>query len=185
MKIAAARPSRFSACDCPLPASRRASPPGGRGWHMASRRLASALPWRSFPDVHHQLRHPRPTADVAVPSSPPHAAEIYYAPPHPPIGRYLVVYGHEKACQTGRAGGLGAGSVQNLFFRSPMYMAFPTTSNRADRMAGPLSPLPCHGYGVSSAHHREVRGRRRACERTPRPLSGAAAAPPRAGVCHA
>jgi hypothetical protein len=49
-------------------------------------------------------------------------------------------------------------------------MAFPTAIDPADRAVGPLSPLPCqawHGYGVYSAHHGEVRGCRRACERTP------------------
>jgi hypothetical protein len=49
-------------------------------------------------------------------------------------------------------------------------MAFPTSADPADRAVGPLSPLPCqawHGYGVSNAHHGEVRGCRRACERTP------------------
>jgi hypothetical protein len=55
-------------------------------------------------------------------------------------------------------------------FKSPLYMAFPTADDPADRAVGPLSPLPCHawhGYGVSIAHHGEVRGCRRACERTP------------------
>jgi hypothetical protein len=49
-------------------------------------------------------------------------------------------------------------------------MAFPTIADRADRSAGPLSPLPCkawHGYGVSNAHYGEVSECRRACERTP------------------
>jgi hypothetical protein len=58
----------------------------------------------------------------------------------------------------------------NYFFKSPMYMAFPTAADPTDRYVGPLSPLPCqawHGYGVSSAHHGEVRGNRRAYERTP------------------
>jgi hypothetical protein len=51
-----------------------------------------------------------------------------------------------------------------------MHMAFPTTVDPADRAVDPLSPLPCkawHGYGVSCAHHGEVRGCRRAYERTP------------------
>jgi hypothetical protein len=71
--------------------------------------------------------------------------------------------------RTGQAGDLGAGRVHKSFFKSPPYMAFPTPTNRADRTAGPLSPVPCqawHGYGVSSAHLGEVRGYRRACERT-------------------
>jgi hypothetical protein len=60
-------------------------------------------------------------------------------------------------------------SHRNYFFKSPMYMAFPTAADPAGRAVGPLTPLPCqarHGYGVSSAHHGEVRGCRRACERT-------------------
>jgi hypothetical protein len=63
-----------------------------------------------------------------------------------------------------------------------MYRAFPTAADPADRAVGPLSPLPCqawHGYGVCSAHHGEVRGCRRDCERTP---SGVAAAAPPAGA---
>jgi hypothetical protein len=61
-------------------------------------------------------------------------------------------------------------SHRNYFFKSPMYRAFPTTDDHADRVVGPLSPLPYqawHGYGVSSAHHGEVRVCRRACQRTP------------------
>jgi hypothetical protein len=61
-------------------------------------------------------------------------------------------------------------SKRIIFFKSPLYMAFPTGADPADRAVGPLSPLPCqawHGYGVSSAHHGDLRGRRRACERTP------------------
>jgi hypothetical protein len=40
----------------------------------------------------------------------------------------------------------------------------------ADRKSALSSPLPYqvwHGYGVSSAHHGEVMGCQRACERTP------------------
>jgi hypothetical protein len=59
---------------------------------------------------------------------------------------------------------------KNHFFKSPMYKAFPTAADPAGRAVGPLNPLPgpaWHGYGVSSAHHGEVRGCRRAYERTP------------------
>jgi hypothetical protein len=31
----------------------------------------------------------------------------------------------------------------NYFFKSPMYMAFPTVADPADRAVGPLSPLLC------------------------------------------
>jgi hypothetical protein len=61
-------------------------------------------------------------------------------------------------------------SHRNYFFKSPLYMAFPTAADPADRAVGPLSPLPCqawHGYGVSNALHGEVTGYRRACKRTP------------------
>jgi hypothetical protein len=87
------------------------------------------------------------------------------------VGLYLVVYVRKKTYRTGRAGDLGAGIAQKLFFsKSHVYMAFPTAADHADRAIGPLSPLPCqawHGYGVSNAHHGEVMGCRRACERTP------------------
>jgi hypothetical protein len=60
-----------------------------------------------------------------------------------------------------------------------MYNVFSTAVDPAGHTVGPLSPLPCqdwHGYGVSSAHHGEVRECRRACERTPlRGLSRCAA----------
>jgi hypothetical protein len=48
----------------------------------------------------------------------------------------------------------------NNFFKSPLYKAFPTAADLADRAVGPYSPLSCqvwHGYGVSNAHHGEVR----------------------------
>jgi hypothetical protein len=53
---------------------------------------------------------------------------------------------------------------------SPPYMAFSTIATRAERTAGPLSPLLCQAwddYGDFNAHHGEVRGCRRVCERTP------------------
>jgi hypothetical protein len=79
---------------------------------------------------------------------------------------YSVVYDREQTYRTVRAGDLGASIAHNHFFKSPMFMAFPIVVDPADRAVGPLSPLPCqawHGYGVSSAHHGEVR----ACKRTP------------------
>ena len=136
--------------------------------HRAGRQLASALSWRCFPAGHHQLQHPPPTADPAVPSSPSNAAVVQV--PLLKVRLYLGVSVREKTYRTGRAGDLGAGSAQNFFFKSPQYRAFPTAADPTDRAVGPLSPLPCqawHGYGVSSAHHGEVRGCRRACERTP------------------
>jgi hypothetical protein len=61
-------------------------------------------------------------------------------------------------------------------------MAFTTASSRGDGTVGPLSPLPYqvrHGYGVSSTHHGEVRGCRRADNSTSATPSGVAAdAPP-------
>jgi hypothetical protein len=134
---------------------------------MVGRRLASALSRRCFPAGHHQLQHPPPTADPAVPSSPSNDA-VVQAPPLK-VRMYSEVFVCEKTYRTGRAGDLGAGIVKHFSFKSPMYRAFPTTADHADRAVGPLSPLPCHawhGYGVSSAHHGEVRGCR-AYERTP------------------
>jgi hypothetical protein len=136
---------------------------------MVGRRLASALSWRCFPAGHHQLQRLRPTADPAASSSPSNALEVH-APPHI-VGSYQVESNREKTYWTVRAGDLGAGIAHSLyFFISLMYMAFPTPVYPGVRAFGPLSPPPCqawHSYGVSSAHHGEVRGCRRACERTP------------------
>jgi hypothetical protein len=144
-------------------------PPGGFDWHMAGRRLASAISWRCFPGGHNQLQRQRPTADPAVPSTPSNAPEVHAPPPQE--GLYPVVLDCEKTYRTARAGDLGAGIAQKLLFlKSPMYMAFSTATYPADRAVGPLSPLPCqawHGCGISSAHHGEVRGCRRACGRDP------------------
>jgi hypothetical protein len=132
---------------------------------MVGRGLASALSWRFFPDGHHQLRRPRPTADPAIPSS------LLRYMPHPlKVGLHPIVLDCEKAYRTGRAGDHGAGIAQKLFLKCHLYMAFPIAADPADRVVGPLSPLPCqawHGCGVSTAHHGQVRGCRRACERTP------------------
>jgi hypothetical protein len=52
-------------------------------------------------------------------------------------------------------------SHRNYFFKSPLYMVFPTAADPADRAVGPLSPLPCqawHGYGVSSGPPRGGEG---------------------------
>jgi hypothetical protein len=76
-------------------------------------------------------------------------------------------------------------SHRNYFFKSPLYMAFPTAADPADRAVSPLSPLPCqawHGYGVSNAHHGEVRD---ADGPANAPPSGAAAAAPPAGAAAA
>jgi hypothetical protein len=48
---------------------------------MVGRRLASALSWRCFPAGHHQLQHPLPTANPAVPSSPSNAYVVHASPP--------------------------------------------------------------------------------------------------------
>jgi hypothetical protein len=60
------------------------------------------------------------------------------------IGLYPIVSHRKKTYRTGRAGDLGADIAQIFFFKSPMYMAFPTTADLAVRAVGPLSPLPCH-----------------------------------------
>jgi hypothetical protein len=136
---------------------------------MVGRRLASALSWRYFPAGHHQLQRSRPTVDPVVPSSPSNALEVH-APPHI-VGLYPIVSDREKAYRTARAGDLGAGIAQKMFFfKSQVYnVFFPTIIDPADCAVGPLSALPyqaLHGYGVFSAHHGEVRGCRRACEHT-------------------
>jgi hypothetical protein len=135
---------------------------------MAGRRLASALSWRCFPDGHHQLQHPPPTDDPPVPSSPSNAAVVQ--PPPLKVRFYSAVSLREKTYRTGRAGDLGARiRTAIILFKSPLYIAFPTVADPADRAVGPLSPLPCqacHSYWVSSANHGKVRGCRRAFERT-------------------
>ena len=136
--------------------------------HRAGRQLASALSWRCFPAGHHQLQHPPPTADPAVPSSPSNAAVVQA--PLLKVRLYLGVSVREKHIGRAEREILVPVSHRNYFFKSPLYRAFPTAADPTDRAVGPLSPLPCqawHGYGVSSAHHGEVRGCRRACERTP------------------
>jgi hypothetical protein len=92
--------------------------------------------------------------------------------PHPPKwDDILAISSLEKPYWTGRAGDLGAGIVQSSLFlqKALCTWPFPTAADRADRIAGPISPLPCqewHGYRVSIAHHGKVRGCRRAYERT-------------------
>jgi hypothetical protein len=85
------------------------------------------------------LRRPRPTIDPTVPSSPPNAPEVQ-APP-PIVGLYAVILDREKTYRTARAGDLGAGIARKeFFFKSPLYMAFPTAADPADCAVGPLSP---------------------------------------------
>jgi hypothetical protein len=72
------------------------------------------------------------------------------------------------------------------YFKSPMYMAFPTDVDPADRRCRltPPSPLPCqaqHGNRVTNAHREEVG--LGADGRASAPLSGAAADAPPAGTC--
>jgi hypothetical protein len=107
---------------------------------MARRRLASALSSRCFPVGHHQLQRPRPNVYPAVPSSPPNAPEVH-APP-PKVGLHLTIFDRGKTYRTGRAGDLGASIAQIYFFKSPMHMAFPRVVDPADRVVGPLGPLP-------------------------------------------
>jgi hypothetical protein len=135
---------------------------------MARRRLASALSWRCFPAGHFELQHPPPTADPTVPSSPSNTHVVQVPPPR----SKTVLNSMYAKRHIGRAEReiLVPVSHRNYFFKSPLYMAFSTAADPADRAVGPLSPLPCHawhGYGVSNAHHGELRGCRRACERTP------------------
>jgi hypothetical protein len=144
-------------------------PPGTFEWHMDGRWLASALSWRCFAVVHHQLQHPRPTVDPAVPSSPLNALGLHAPPP-----RSRIVPNSMRLRKNMPDGPSGRSRcrycAEFVYFKSPMYGAFPTTVDHADRAVGPRRPLPCHawhGYGVSIAHHGEVRGFRRACERTP------------------
>jgi hypothetical protein len=103
------------------------------------------------------------------PYPPRHHTLMRYLSHSPKVGMYLIAYGYEKTYRTDRARDLGA-SIAHKYFKSPLYMASPTAADPADRVVAPLAPLPCqalYGYGVPSAHHGEVRGCRRACERTP------------------
>jgi hypothetical protein len=98
------------------------------------------------------------------------------------VGLYSVVCDREKHIGRAERETLVPVLHRNYFFKSPMYMAFPTAADHADRAVGPFSPLPCqgwHGYGVYNAHHGEVRGCRRP---TSAPPCGAAAVAPPAGA---
>jgi hypothetical protein len=169
MRIAVASRSHSSACDRPPACAMSClTPPGSFEWHMAGRRPASALSWRCFPVGHHQLQHPRPTADPAVPSSPSNALGLQAPPP-----RSRNVPNNMRPRKNISDGPSGRSwcryCTEIVYFKGPLYMAFPTAVDPADRAVGPLSPSPCqgwHGYGVSNAHHGEVRGCRRASERT-------------------
>jgi hypothetical protein len=49
--------------------------------------------------------------------------------PHPlEVGLYLGVLNREKTYRTGRAGDLGAGIAQKLFFQKPYVQGFPDSS---------------------------------------------------------
>jgi hypothetical protein len=139
-------------------------PPESFDWLRDRRWLAS------FPAVHqHHLQHPRPSVDPAVPSSPSNALGL-----HAPTPRSRIVpcsMRPRKNISDEPSGRSWCRYCTNIvYFKSPLYKALPRAADPADRAVGPLSPLPCQawrGYGVSIAHHGEVRGCRRACERTP------------------
>jgi hypothetical protein len=118
--------------------SRRASPPGkarlAHGWSTASERPYLTL----LPD-HRHLKRPRLTADPAVPSSPPHAAEVHAPPPQGKIVSSGIL---PRKKHIGRAEREILAPVlhRNYLFKSLMDMAFPIGDDPADRAVGPLSP---------------------------------------------
>jgi hypothetical protein len=137
---------------------------------MARRWLASALSLRCFPAVHHKLQHPRPTADPAVPSSPSNALGLHAPPPRSRIVPNSMR--PRKTYRTGRAGDLGAGIAQKLFIlkalctwlsRKLMILRIELSALLAPYRARPGTATPLRGF---QRPPREVRGCRRACERT-------------------
>jgi hypothetical protein len=161
MRIAAASHSSSSVCDWPpVCAMSCLTPREGGDWHKAGRRLASALSWRCFSAGHHQLQHPPPTADPAVPSSPSNAAVVHA----PPLGVFVC----EKNIGRAEREILVPVSHRNHSFRTLCTWLSRQLLILRIELSALLAPCQAwHGYGVSTAHHGEVRGCRRACERTP------------------
>jgi hypothetical protein len=178
--IAAASPSRFSACDRPPACVTLFLAPreGSIGtWLVDGERAPfhSAASRRTIANS---------TARVPLlirPYPPRHHTLMRYMPHPLKEGLYPIVFDNEKS-HIGRAEREILAPVldRKFVFKCPLlYMTFPTPYDHADRVVGPLSSLPCqawHGYGVSNARHGEVKGCRRACERTP--LRGHRRAPP-------
>jgi hypothetical protein len=160
LRIAAASPSRFSACDRPPPRAMSCPTPreGSTGtWLVDAERALF------HGDASRLLQPMCPTGDPAVPSSPSNAPTVH-APPLK-LEMYLEASNHEKHIGRAEREILAPVLHINCFIQKPYVHGFPATVDPADRVVGPLSPLPCqawHGYGVSSAHHGEVRGCRRA-----------------------
>jgi hypothetical protein len=141
--------------------------------HMACRRLASALSWRCFPACHFQLRHPPPTVDPAVPSSPSNALVVHV--PSPRSRNVLNSICMRKNISDGPSGRFWCR------YRTEIISSKALCTRLSRQLLIPrieLSALlaPYRGF---QRPPREARGCRRACERTP---SGAAAAAPPAGA---
>jgi hypothetical protein len=133
---------------------------------MAGRRLASALSWRCFPAGHFQLQHPRPTADPAVPSSPSNAFIVRVPPPR--SRTVLSSICMRKNISDGPSGRSWCRYLTEIVFIKALctWLSRHLLIPRIE-LSALLGPQAWHGYGFSSAYLGEVRGCRRACERTP------------------
>jgi hypothetical protein len=168
LRIDAASHSRYSACDRPPACVMSCLSPreGSIGTRLVDGERAP------FPGAPSRLTIASSAVGVPPlirPYPPRHHTLLRYMPQPPQARLYQIVIGHEKIYQTARAGDLDAGIAQKFLFKSPMYMAFPILVGPTNHVVGPLTPYRAkHGTATGFQHPpREVRGCRRACERTP------------------
>jgi hypothetical protein len=157
LRMAAASHIRSSACDRPPASAMLCLIPGkvclAHGWSTASERPFLAC----FPACHHQLQRLRPSADPAVPSSPPNAPKIHALPPQSRnVSSIIRLRKNISDGPSGRSWRLYCTEI--TFSKSPMYMAFPTANDLADRAVGPLNPLPCQAWARLRGFQRPPRG---------------------------
>jgi hypothetical protein len=102
-------------------------PLGGFDIHRAGRRIAIAIPWFCFLEVRRHLQHPRPTADLAVQSAPPHASKILVLPNGELSEVYMALTKHIGRPQW-EILALVVYILLVFIFTSPPYMAFSTAT---------------------------------------------------------
>jgi hypothetical protein len=151
-------------------------PLGSVDWHMVGRRLASALSWRCLPAGYHQLQHPPPTVDPAVPSSQSNVPEVQVPPPR---GRTVL----SSICMRKKYIGRAEREILvpvlhgNYFFKSPLYRMIPRIEVSA--LLAPYRARP----GTATGFPAPTTGRCGDADGSASaPPSGAAAAAPPAGA---